>query len=56
MKAIQDLFTSDAVSSNPLIFYTDGSGEQGLYEKKSDKMCFVTVDDAWYDPIRNMES
>ena len=56
VKAIQDLFTSDAVSSNPLIFYTGDNGEQGLYEKKSDKMCFVTVDDAWYDPIRNMES
>ena len=56
VKAIQELFTSDAVSGNPLIFYTDDSGELGLYEKKSEEMCFLTVEDSWYDPIRNMES
>ena len=56
VKAIQDLFTSDEVSNNPLIFYTEESGEQGLYEKDSEEMCFLTVEDSWYDPIRNMES
>ncbi len=56
VKAIQDLFTSDEVSNNSLIFYTEESGEQGLYEKKSDKMGFITVEDSWYDPIRNMKS
>lgn len=56
VKAIQDLFTSDEVSNDSLIFYAKDAGEQGLYEKKSDAMCFLTVDDAWYDPIRNMQS
>lgn len=56
VKAIQDLFTSDEVANDSRIFYSKDSGEQGLYEKKSDAMCFLTVDDAWYDPIRNMQS
>lgn len=56
VKAIQDLFTSDEVSGNPLIFYTEDSGKLGLYEKDSEEMCFLTVEDSWYDPIRNMKS
>ncbi len=56
VQAIKDLFTSEEVKNNPLIFYSEDSGEQGIYEKKSDKMGFVTVEDSWYDPIRNMES
>ena len=56
VQAIQELFTSDEVSNDSLIFYAKDSGEQGLYEKKSDKMCFVTVEDSWYNPIRNMKS
>lgn len=54
VKAIQDLFTSDKVSSDPLIFVTKDSGNVGMF-KKSDKECFLLVDDSWYDPIRNME-
>ncbi|MGN0620946.1 MAG: phosphate/phosphite/phosphonate ABC transporter substrate-binding protein [Porcipelethomonas sp.] len=54
VKSIQDLFTSDEVSNDELIFYPEGG--MGVYEKKSDKMCFVTVEDSWYDPIRSMES
>ncbi len=54
--AIQALFTSDEVSNNSKIFYSEEAGEQGIYEKKSDAMCFVKVEDAWYDPIREMES
>ncbi len=56
VQAIKELFTSEEVRNNPLIFYSEDSGEQGIYEKKSDKMGFVTVEDSWYDPIRNMES
>ncbi len=56
VKAIQDLFTSDVVSDNPLVFYNEESGEQGLYEKDSEEMCFCVVEDSWYDPIRNMKS
>jgi phosphonate transport system substrate-binding protein len=54
VKAIQDLFTSDTVSDDPLIFVTKDSGNVGMF-KKSDKECFLLVDDSWYDPIRNME-
>lgn len=56
VKAIQNLFTSDEVSNDSLIFYSADSGEQGLLEKESDAMGFVTVEDSWYDPIRSMES
>ncbi len=56
VKAIQELFTSDEVANDSLIFYTEDSGEPGLLEKKSDQMRFVTVEDSWYDPIRNMQS
>lgn len=54
VKAIQDLFTSDEVANNKLIFYPEGS--MGLLEKDSEEMRFVTVEDSWYDPIRNMKS
>lgn len=54
VQAIQELFTSEETANNELIFYPEGG--MGLLEKESDEMCFVTVEDAWYDPIRNMES
>ena len=54
VKAIQELFTSDEVSNNELFFAPEGSEGVGLYEK-SDKECFLTVEDSWYDLIRNMK-
>lgn len=54
VKAIQNLFTSDEVTNNQAIFVPEGSKSVGLFEK-SDKECFLTVDDSWYDPIRNMK-
>lgn len=54
VKAIQELFTSDEVSNNELFFAPEDSEGVGLYEK-SDKECFLTVEDSWYDPIRNMK-
>lgn len=54
VEAIQKLFTSDEVTNNPLIFYTEGSDTVGIYKKSGDN-CFVTVEDEWYDPIRNMK-
>ena len=53
-QAIIDLFTSDEVTNNPLMFYEEGSKETGIYEKSGDTH-FVTVEDSWYDPIREME-
>lgn len=52
--AIQELFTSDEVTNDELIFVPEGSENVGMFEK-SDKECFLTVEDSWYDPIRNMK-
>jgi phosphonate transport system substrate-binding protein len=51
--AIQALFTSDEVANNDKIFIPEGSENVGLY-KKTYKEHFVTVDDSWYDAIRNL--
>lgn len=53
VKAIQDLFTSEEVAQNPQIFVTKDSGKVGMF-KKTDKEQIVLVEDAWYDPIREM--
>lgn len=53
--AIQALFTSDEVANNEKIFYPADSEEAtGAYKKTADER-FVTVEDSWYDPIRNMQ-
>ncbi len=53
-KKIQELFTSDDVANNPLIFVLADSGKVGMF-KKTDKEHFVLVEDAWFNPIREME-
>lgn len=50
-KAIQDLMTSEEVASDEKIFVPEGSKNVGMFEK-TNKECFVTVDDSWYDTIR----
>ncbi|WP_277290373.1 hypothetical protein [Ruminococcus callidus] len=35
VKAIQELFTSDEVANDSLIFYTEDSGEPGLLERSN---------------------
>lgn len=52
--AIQELFTSDEVANNEKIFYPADSEEATGAYKKSANERFVTVEDSWYDPIRNM--
>ena len=54
VQAIQALFTSEEVSNNDLIFVPEGSDNVGMFEK-SENECFLLVEDAWYDPIRNMK-
>lgn len=50
---IVEYFCSEEVSSNPQIFVDpDDETVKGIFEKDSDKTCFVEVDDAWYEPIR----
>lgn len=53
VKAIQDLFTSDEVTNNEIMFYAEDAQQKGLFKKDGD-IKFTTVEDSWYDPIRNM--
>lgn len=53
VKAIQDLFTSDEVAGNELIFVPEDSNSVGMFEKSADE-CFVLVEDSWFDPIRDL--
>lgn len=53
VKKIQDLMTSDEVANNPQIFVTKESGMVGMF-KKTDKERILTVEDSWYDPIREL--
>lgn len=52
-KAIQDAFTSAEAANDPLLFQPEGATAKGLYEK-SGQIKFMTIDDSWYDPIREM--
>lgn len=54
VEAIQNVFTSDEVTSNKKIYYGEDEEATGLYKRKADEK-FVLVDDSWYDPIRNMQ-
>ncbi|MCL1789996.1 MAG: phosphate/phosphite/phosphonate ABC transporter substrate-binding protein [Peptococcaceae bacterium] len=52
IKAIRDLFTSDVVTNNKIIFYDgDDPNAFGLYKIGSSKG-YVKVDDSWYNPYR----
>ncbi len=56
-KEIEDLqkaFTAPEVKDNPKIFVPKGSDFKGLFKKESDKMQFVVVNDAFYNPIREL--
>lgn len=52
---ITDAFCSEETASNKEIF-ADPSDEnaKAIFEKDSDKTCFVKCDDAWYNPIREL--
>ena len=52
IQAIKDLFTSEEVASNEILFY-DASveGAVGLY-KKASSYGYVLTSDSWYDPYR----
>ena len=56
VQKIQALLTSDAVANNPDVFITAAdkeAGKVGMF-KKTDKERFMTVEDAWYNPIREL--
>jgi len=52
IQAIRDLFTSEEVAGNELLFYdADVEGAFGLY-KKGSSYGYVLTTDSWYDPYR----
>lgn len=55
VKAIQDLFTSDAVTNDEQMFVPEGSDAKGFYKQASSKR-FIAVENSWYDTIRDMLS
>jgi len=52
-KAILDALTSDEVANNEKIFVPKGSEFAGLFSKKGSE-CFLKVEDAWFNPIREL--
>lgn len=50
---IQQRFLADDVAANPQIFVVKDSGYVGMF-KKTNAEHFVLVDDAWYNPIREL--
>lgn len=54
---IVEYFCSAAVANDEKIFADpDDESATGLFEKDSEKTCFVEVDDAWYEPIRKLSA
>lgn len=54
-KAITDAFCSEETANNQQIFANpDDEDAKAIFEKDSDKTCFVQCDDAWYNPIREL--
>ncbi|WP_163537003.1 phosphate/phosphite/phosphonate ABC transporter substrate-binding protein [Gracilibacillus sp. YIM 98692] len=54
-QAIIEAFTSDEVANNENIFIPEDSEEGGLFNKSGDER-FLEVDDAWFDPIRELSN
>lgn len=53
-KKLKDAFTSDAVTKNPKIILPKDSKDSGLFKQKSGKERFLTVEDAWFNPVREL--
>ncbi|MDR1359013.1 MAG: phosphate/phosphite/phosphonate ABC transporter substrate-binding protein [Coriobacteriales bacterium] len=54
-EALTAYFCSDIVANDSRIFKDpDDEDAKALYEKDSEKTCFLPVDDAWYEPIRKL--
>ena len=53
LKALQDLFLSDATTNNPVIFLPAGA-KGTAFNKQTGKNHFIAADDAWWNPIRDM--
>ncbi|WP_238327460.1 phosphate/phosphite/phosphonate ABC transporter substrate-binding protein [Paenibacillus gorillae] len=53
-KKLIDAFTSDAVTNNPKVFLPKDSKDSGMFRQKSGKEKFLPVEDAWFNPIREL--
>ncbi|UVI29061.1 phosphate/phosphite/phosphonate ABC transporter substrate-binding protein [Paenibacillus spongiae] len=54
-KAIVDIMTSEATAKNESIFLPEDSEKSGLFWKSGDAK-FLPVEDAWYNPIRELSN
>ncbi|MCZ8515202.1 PhnD/SsuA/transferrin family substrate-binding protein [Paenibacillus filicis] len=54
IKKLKDAFTSADVKNNEKIFLPKGSKATGLFKQNTGKEQFVTVEDAWFNPIREL--
>lgn len=48
-----EVFTSDAVTNNQKVFVTEGSGAKGFFKKTGSEK-FLTVEDSWFNPVREL--
>ena len=48
-----DAFTSDGVANNKKVFVEKDSDTKGFFTKSGDEK-FITVEDSWFDPIREL--
>jgi phosphonate transport system substrate-binding protein len=53
-KKLKDVFLSDEVTKNQKIFLPKDSKASGMFKQKTGKEHFVTVEDAWFNPIREL--
>jgi phosphonate transport system substrate-binding protein len=53
-KKLVDAFTADDVTHNPKIFLPKDSKATGLFKQKSGNERFLPVEDAWFNPIREL--
>ncbi|MEG1906509.1 MAG: phosphate/phosphite/phosphonate ABC transporter substrate-binding protein [Gordonibacter sp.] len=52
---IVDYFCSSKVADDPKIFVDpDDENAKGIFEKDSEKTCFVKTTDDWYEPVRKL--
>ncbi len=55
VQKITEAFCSEETANNKEIFADpDDKDAKALYEKDSEKTCFVKCDDSWYNPIREL--
>ncbi|WP_143833736.1 PhnD/SsuA/transferrin family substrate-binding protein [Oceanobacillus senegalensis] len=52
---IQEVFTSDEVANNEEIFVPEDSEASGLFSKSANER-FAPVEDAWFEPIRELSN